>query len=170
MLQGQEAHCNGRWLQPLWRLSKSYLGEQCWDGFSGIIHDCLMNCCHCRTSSKHWPHRACIWHPGKSNKTCHISAAVFTSRNDGYIRIKKLVKEELKGYLKENLIAGSTVQTVCWRARASVHHPPNQLRKRKQKSASLNSKATEGYWKHTGILQKAHIRKTERVINWQTKR
>lgn len=38
---------------------------------------------------------------------CNISAAALSSRKDDYRRIKKLVKKELNGHLKENLIAGS---------------------------------------------------------------
>lgn len=44
----------------------------------------------------------------KSNKTCNISTAVLTSSKDNYVRVKKLVKEELNGHLKEKLIVGIT--------------------------------------------------------------
>lgn len=56
----------------------------------------------------------CSVRGGKNNKTCNISTALLTSRTDNYVRVKKLVKEELNGlivgtmnYLKRVLKAQS---------------------------------------------------------------
>lgn len=45
----------------------------------------------------------CSMRGGKNNKTCNISTAVLTYRKDNYVRVKKLVREELNG-----LIIGTT--------------------------------------------------------------
>lgn len=90
----------------------------------------------------------------KSNKTCNISTAVLTSSKDNYVRVKKLVKEELNGHLKEKLIVGITelfkesldnpeqLYTIC---------PSNEFRKSKWMLALLNN-TRDGYLKYTGIL------------------
>lgn len=79
---------------------------------------------------------------------------MFTSRKEDYVRIKKLVKEELNGHLKENLIAGSIELFKASALKAQSNHiPPTKQVQKEQMKVSIAKQQGKRQGRVTGSIQ-----------------